>query len=720
MENIGTSDTPSIVRSLDPGLACVELLARFHQVPCNREGIKRRYGGEESPFGVVEIQRALKSLGFKARQIRPTWERLDRLALPAIVPLREGGFGLLARVEEHQALVLSPFSQRARSLPRQTFESQWDGSIILAAHRKFSRGRSGFFDISWFIPAVLKYRWLFVEILSASLFIQIFALISPIFFQVVIDKVLVHNGMTTLDVLAIGMLGVSLFEVILGGLRTYLLSHTTNRIDVELGAKLFTHLVSLPLAWFGARRVGDSVARVRELENIRNFLTGSALSLAIDLPFLVVFFIVMALYSPLLTGAVLLSIPCYVLLSLLVIPILRHRLEDKFHKGAENQAFLVESITGVETVKTLAVEPRMIRHWEEQLARYVHSAFRVANLGNIAGQIAQFINKLTTLAILWIGAHAVMAGELSIGQLVAFNMLAGRVSGPILRMTQLWQDYQQTGVSIRRLGDILNAPGESGHDPSHSAPAGLRGEVVLDGVTFRYQPDGPEILKEVSLTIHVGEVIGIAGRSGSGKSTLGKLIQRLYVPERGRILVDDVDLSQVDPAWLRRQVGVVLQENFLFNRSIRENIALVDPSLPMDVVENAARLAGAHGFIAAMPNGYDSLVEEHGSNFSGGQRQRIAIARALAMNPRILIFDEATSALDYESERAVQENMAAMSSGRTVVIIAHRLSALHRCDRIVVMEQGRIAEQGRYGELVAAGGWFASLHQSQAPQALPA
>jgi ATP-binding cassette, subfamily B, bacterial HlyB/CyaB len=308
-----------------------------------------------------------------------------------------------------------------------------------------------------------------------------------------------------------------------------------------------------------------------------------------------------------------------------------------------------------------------------------------------------------------------MSGDLSVGQLVAFNMLAGRVSGPILRMTQLWQDYQQTGVSIRRLGDILNSPAETGHDPSRSVPEGVRGEVVLDGVTFRYQPDGPEILKNISLTVKPGEVIGLAGRSGSGKSTLGKLIQRLYIPERGRVLMDDVDLSQIDPAWLRRQVGVVLQENFLFNRTVRENIALVDPGLPMESVERAARLAGAHKFISELPNGFDSLVEEQGSNFSGGQRQRIAIARALAIDPRVLIFDEATSALDYESERAVQENMAAMSTGRTVFIIAHRLSALRQCDRILVMDKGEIIEQGSYDELVQSDGWFASLHESQAP-----
>jgi len=550
-------------------------------------------------------------------------------------------------------------------------------------------------------------------VLIASFFLQLFALLTPLFFQVVIDKVLAHKALTTLDVLAIGFLGLSLFEVVLGGLRTYLFSHTTNRVDVVLGAKLFKHLLALPISYFEARRVGDSIARVRELENIRNFVTGSALTLLIDLFFTFIFFIVMYYYSPELTFVVLGAIPFYIVLSIFITPILRKRLDEKFNRGAENQAFLVESITGVETLKAMAVEPQMQRRWEEQLAGYVKASFRSANLGNIAGQTAGFINKVTVVLILWVGATLVMKGELSVGQLIAFNMLAGRVSGPILRLVQLWQDFQQAGLSVRRLGDILNTPTEPGYNPGRASLPSLKGAIAFSGVTFRYRPDRPEVLRNINLEIKPGEVIGIVGRSGSGKSTLTKLIQRLYVPESGRILIDGTDLALIEPTWLRRQIGVVLQENYLFNRSVRDNIALSDPATPIEAIIQVAELAGAHEFILELAEGYDTLVGERGSNLSGGQRQRIAIARALLTNPRILIFDEATSALDYESERIIQENMKRICNDRTVFIIAHRLSAVSRCDRIIVVDQGEISEQGSHRELIRHNGIYARLHSLQ-------
>tara|TARA_R110002072_G_scaffold184083_1_gene340368 strand:- start:1350 stop:2816 length:1467 start_codon:yes stop_codon:yes gene_type:complete len=401
---------------------------------------------------------------------------------------------------------------------------------------------------------------------------------------VIIDKVLVHQGLTTLDVLCFGLIVVSLFDVVLNGLRAYVFSHTTNRVDVTLGSQLFNHLLRLPISFFNSRQVGDTVARVRELDTIREFITGSALTLIIDLLFTVIFFVVMYYYSPTLTWIVLGSIPLYVILSLSITPVLRNRLNEKFQRGAENQAFLVESISGAETLKSMSVEPQMQRRWEEQLAAYVSASFKAMNLGNIAIQTAGFINKTVTVLILWVGATLVIAGSLSVGQLIAFNMLAGRVSAPILRLVQLWQDFQQAGISLERLGDILNTPTEPGHNPNRTSLQKLEGKVTLEHITFRYQPDRPEILKDLSLEVSPGEIIGIVGRSGSGKSTLTKLVQRLYVPESGRVLVDGVDVAQVDPAWLRRQIGVVLQENVLFNRSVKDNIALADPSLPIERV----------------------------------------------------------------------------------------------------------------------------------------
>jgi subfamily B ATP-binding cassette protein HlyB/CyaB len=420
------------------------------------------------------------------------------------------------------------------------------------------------------------------------------------------------------------------------------------------------------------------------------------------------------LYSPLLTWIVLGSLPLYIAISAASTPLFRRRLDEKFRRGAENQAFLVECVAGAETLKAMAVEPQMQRRWEEQLAGYVASSFRVLALGNVASQTVQFVNKIAMAGILYFGAKLVIEGELTVGELVAFNLLAGRVSQPVLRLAQIWQDFHQARLSVERLGDILNTPAEPVYSPGRTALPAIKGDVAFEHVTFRYRIDGPEVLSDVNLKVPAGQVIGIVGPSGSGKSTLSKLVQRLYVPESGRVLVDGVDLAQIDPSWLRRQIGVVLQENVLFNRSIRDNIALVDPAAPIERVVAAARMAGAHDFILELPEGYDTIVGERGSSLSGGQRQRIAIARALITDPRILIFDEATSALDYESERVVHQNMAQIARGRTVFVIAHRLSALRLADRIITIERGRLTEDGTHDELIKTGGRYATLYRLQA------
>ncbi|HSH28648.1 MAG TPA: type I secretion system permease/ATPase [Thiohalobacter sp.] len=697
----------------DTGAVCLALAARVLGLAAEPEQLRHRYGRSDQPLTEGDLLRAARFIGLKARAMDSDWQRLGRTSFPAMAQHQDGHWFVIARLQQDRVLIRDPLEQRPQCLPRELFEQAWSGRLLLLARRARVFDAQTRFGFKWFLPAIGKHRRLFIEVLAASFFIQLFVLVTPLFFQVVIDKVLVHKGLTTLDVLAVGLLAVSLFEVVLTGLRTYVFSHTTNRIDVALGAKLYRHLLALPMSYFAARRVGDSVARVRELENIRNFITGSALTLVIDLFFTVVFLAVMYYYSPLLAWIVLGSIPFNMLLSLMVTPLLRARVNEKFNRGAENQAFLVESVTGVETLKAMAVEPQMQRRWEEQLAGYVNASFRATNLGNIASQVAGFINKVVIVLILWIGARAVINGELSVGQLIAFNMLAARVSGPVLRLVQLWQDFQQAGVSIQRLGDILNTPIEPGYDQQRSSLPRLEGHIRFDHVSFRYRPDGAEVLHDVCLDIPAGEVLGVVGRSGSGKSTLARLVQRMHIPAQGRVLVDGVDLALVDTAWLRRHVGVVLQENVLFNRSVRENIALSDPGMPMERVVEAAQLAGAHEFILELPEGYDTRIEEQGANLSGGQRQRLAIARALVTNPRILVFDEATSALDYESERIIQQNMRRICKGRTVIIIAHRLSAVRRADRIIVMEQGRIAEQGTHDQLLQHEGRYARLHSLQ-------
>jgi len=688
------------------------MLLRFQGLSIDPAQVRHQLGTDR--IGVPEMLRCASQLGLRARESKTRWDRLARTPLPGIAVLRDGGFLLLGKAGEDKILVQAPDSPRPQLMTRAELEAVWDGRLVLMTKRAKLTDLTRRFDVTWFLGAIHKYRGLLSEVLLASFFVQLFALISPLFFQVVIDKVLVHRSINTLDVLVIGLLAIALFETVLGILRTYLFSHTTNRIDVELGARLFRHLLALPLAYFQARRVGDSVARVRELENIRNFLTSSALTLVIDLFFTVVFIAVMFLYSPLLSWIVLGSLPLYIAISAASTPLFRRRLDEKFRRGAENQAFLVECVAGAETLKAMAIEPQMQRRWEEQLAGYVAASFRVLSLGNVASQTVQFINKIAMAAILYFGAKLVIDGDLTVGELVAFNLLAGRVSQPVLRLAQIWQDFHQARLSVERLGDILNTPAEPVYSPGRTALPAIKGDIAFDHVTFRYRVDGQEILRDVSLQVPAGQLVGIVGPSGSGKSTLAKLAQRLYVPESGRVLVDGVDLAQVDPSWLRRQIGVVLQENVLFNRSIRDNIALADPATPTERVVAAARLAGAHEFILELPEGYDTIVGERGGSLSGGQRQRIAIARALMTDPRILIFDEATSALDYESERIIHQNMAQIARGRTVFVIAHRLSAVRPADRIITIERGRITEDGTHDELIKKGGRYATLYRLQA------
>jgi subfamily B ATP-binding cassette protein HlyB/CyaB len=697
--------------TIDSGLGAVLMLLRYHGIGADPGQIRHRFGGVR--FGVPEILRCAKEFGLRARTFAADWARLANTLLPGVAALKDGDFLIVGRVGDGKILVQSPGTSKPRVMSQIEFEAVWDGRIVLMTRRAALADLDRRFNISWFLGAIRKYRRLLSEVLLASFFLQVFALVTPIFFQVIIDKVLVHRGISTLTVLAVGMVTIAIFEAVLGTLRTYLFAHTTNRIDAELGGRLFRHLVALPLAYFQARRTGDSVARVRELENIRNFLTSSALTLVIDLFFTFVFLAVMFLYSQLLTMVVLASLPVYVAISAGVTPAFRTRLDEKFRRGAENQAFLVESVSGVETLKGMAVEPQMQRRWEEQLAGYIGASFSVLSLGNMASNAVQLVSKLVTVAILFWGAQLVIDQSLTVGELVAFNILASRVSAPVLRIAQIWQDFHQARLSMLRLGDILNTATEPAYQPTRAALPQIRGEISFDHVAFRYRIDGPEVLHDISFHVPAGQVVGIVGPSGSGKSTLAKLIQRLYVPEVGRVLVDGVDLAMVDPAWLRRQIGVVLQENVLFNRTVRDNIALTDPGMPMERVIAAADLAGAHDFILELPEGYDTVVGERGATLSGGQRQRIAIARALVTDPRIVIFDEATSQLDYESERVIQQNMERIARGRTVIIVAHRLSTVRRCHRILTIERGRLVEDGSHDELIRTGGRYASLHRLQ-------
>lgn len=707
LSNTSGEQSPQKTENSWQALSALCVVARFHQIAADPHSLAHRLGIRPSESVALEqVIGAARHLGLNAKLVATTADRLSKSPLPALAVMKSAPSSprmvVLAQCDGKRVLVQDPASGSSRPSiePVEAFSALWTGQLVLLTSRASLAGSLARFDFSWFVPSLVKYRKLLGEVLLISVFLQLFGLVTPLFFQVVMDKVLVHRGVTTLDVLVIGLVVVVVFESLLSALRSYVFSHTTSRIDVELGSRLFRHLVQLPLAYFQSRRVGDSIARVSELEHIRSFLTGSALSVVLDVFFSGVFIAVMLFYSVPLTLIVLCSLPLYFALSLAVVPILRRRLDEKFARGAENQAMLVETITGIQTVKAGALEPSFGRRWDTQLASYVSASFRTQNLATLANEGVSLIGKLVNAATLWYGAQAVMTNQLTVGQFVAFNMFAQRVAQPIMRMAQLWTDFQQTGISVARLGDILNTHTEVTSISTAQLPA-LKGRITLDAITFRYRPEAAPVLDNVSIDVRPGDVIGIVGRSGSGKSTLTKLVQRLYRPEAGRLLVDGIDIGLIDAAQLRRQVGVVLQENLLFNRSVRENIAIADPAAPIDAVVRVAQLAGAHEFISELPEGYDTVVGEQGSSLSGGQRQRIAIARALFTNPRVLIFDEATSALDYESEAMIQKNMVHICKGRTVLIIAHRLSAVRHASRIIVMDKGRIVESGSHEALIA-------------------
>jgi subfamily B ATP-binding cassette protein HlyB/CyaB len=697
------------------GLICLCLVAGHHQRTADPQQLARSLGWD--PAAIVnetQLILAAKELGLNAKSARSSWSGLGRVHLPVIAELRDGSYALvLRRDSDGGVLIGDPRSPRPQRLNQQELEAIWSGKLLLVKSRLRLDNPNRPFDLSWFVPAIWKYRKILGEILAASFVIQLFGLATPLFTQVIIDKVLMHKSLSTLHVLAVGMLIMIVFEAILTILKTHLLAHTSNRIDVALGARLFRHLLHIPLRYFELRRVGDTVARVRELENIRQFITGSSINIVLDLVFTVLFIAVMFLYSGVLTCVTLACLPLFVALSVVIRPLMRERLSEKFDRGAESQSYLVEAVTGIQTVKAMALEPIFYRRWEEQLARYVTASFRTSHLSGIGGALGQIIQKLSTLSILWVGAYLVMDGRMTVGQLIAFQMLSGRVVSPILRVVQLWQDFQQVGLSVSRLGDLLNTKAEPVLHPGKTSLPTISGAVRLESVRFRYQFDGPEILRNLSFEVPPGTTVGVVGRSGSGKSTLAKLLQRLYLPEFGRVLIDGIDLQQSDPAWLRRQVGIVLQENFLFNGSIRDNIAIHLPGAPMGQIVEMAKLAGAHDFILQLPQAYDTPVGERGTALSGGQRQRIAIARALMSNPRILIFDEATSALDYESERIIQDNLGRICKGRTVFIIAHRLSTIRQADTILVLDKGELVEQGGHAELMARSGLYHHLFSQQ-------
>jgi len=702
---------------MESALCCLAVAAKQMGIPVDVDALLRSFPGRDTKDVPVTLLRAAKRIGLKSKLLRISADRLWKMSVPSLLLFSDGDTFLYLGMDKSgdgkKVLLFHPRETQPLVWDIEELRRFWSGNVILFAKKISFSENTKKFGIDWFLPVILRFRTHLSDVFFSSFFLQTFGLITPLFTQVIIDKVLVHKGTSTLDVLVLGLVVINIFEMLLAIARTYVFSHTTNRVDVILGSKLFSHLMALPLPFFEARTVGSTVARVKELDSVRQFITGTSLTLVLDLLFTVVFIAVMFWYSAKLTLISLVALPLFAVLSVVVTPILRKRLKKKFECNAASQSYLVEMVTGIQTVKSLAIEPQLKKRWEDLLAEYVKASFRSGFLGSAASSVAQFIQKSASLAILWFGARMVMVSEITVGQLIAFQMLSGRVAEPILRLATLWQDFQQVRLSIDRLGDILNFPAEPDNAAGRASLGKIEGQVDFEHASFKYRIDGPLILDNINISVKPGTTVGIVGRSGSGKSTFTKLVQRFYPPLRGRVLVDGVDLAQIDPAWLRRQVGVVLQENFLFDGSVRDNIAVIDTAASLEEVVKAAKLAGAHDFIMELPDGYDTLVGERGSALSGGQRQRIAIARTLLLDPKILIFDEATSALDYESERIIQQNLSEICKDRTVFMIAHRLSTVQRADIILVLDRGRIVQMGTHKELIAEKGLYSFLHGQQ-------
>lgn len=700
---------------MQTGLIAFDTIAKINRTSLDLRSIIRENCLNNDEIGVEELLRIMKQFGYKAKIKKITTDEIieAKYPLPAIIIKKDNTYSVLLKInkEHKRVLIFSIEDGKSIDISYKELAELTDNTFIILSHNLINNEIK--FGFKWFFKEIMTYKQVISEVMLGSFIVQLFGLVTPLFTQVILDKVIVHRSIITLDVLAFAFAVVMVFELLLNFSRKYIFLHTASKIDAKLGAKLFKHLFSLPFTYFENRKVGNIITRVRELDQIREFITNKSISVILDLFFSFVFLIMMFLYSPILTCIVIGFVTAIAFLYLIITPEFRERLEKKFQMGAQSNSYLVESVTGIQTVKSLAIEGSMQKKWEDYLAKYISSSFKLSNIGNIANALSSFLQKAMTISILYFGVKLVIDNKLTIGQLIAFQMFSNQFSSPVLRLVNLWNEFQQCLLGIDRLGDILNTPVEVQSSQSITLPQ-IHGSVKFDNICFKYSPNTPYAINKFMYNIQPGMSVGIVGRSGSGKSTITKLIQRLYLPNEGAIYIDGIDIRQMNPSWLRYNIGVVLQENYLFAGSIKENISLPKPDAPIEMIIQAAQIAGAHEFIAEFPEGYETIVGERGSSLSGGQKQRIAIARALITNPRIFIMDEATSALDYESEKIILSNMSKITKGRTTFIIAHRLSAVKNCDIILVMEKGHIIEAGNHQELMCnEKGYYKFLYNQQ-------
>ncbi|RUT08283.1 hypothetical protein DSM106972_014510 [Dulcicalothrix desertica PCC 7102] len=700
----------------DAVFACFQMLSEYFHIPLRRDML-RQVMGKLAHTGGISLRfcgAVAELLGITTQMVNVPASAIPRLQMPVMISWQDS-FAIIYQNHHEHLIIACPETGVIRRKIKD-FAEVWgiNGEVLLLQPNKHTAKSP--FGLHWFVPALKRYRKVLIEVLIASMVVQIFGLVNPLATQVIIDKVIVGNSPDSLEVFGIFILVVSVAEAALTAIRTQLFVDTSNRIDISLGSEVINHLLRLPLSYFERRPVGELATRVGELENIRQFLTGTALTVVIDAVFSVVYILVMTIYSPVLTIVALATVPLFALLNLFVSPLMRRQLQAKAERNAETHSYLVEIMAGMQTVKAQNLETRSRYSWQERYTRYINAGFKTISTQTTASSISSFLNKFSTLLVLWVGAYLVLHQQLSLGELIAFRILSGYVTSPLLRLVQLWQNFQETALSLQRLSDILDTPQEIENDAQNILIPSILGSVRYNNLCFSFRQQDQLQLCNINLDIAAGTFVGIVGQSGSGKSTLLKLLPRLYKPQSGKILIDGYDISKVELYSLRRQIGVVLQDTLLFEGTVRENIALACPDAGDEEIIAAAKVAFAHDFIMNLPNGYNTQVGERGSALSGGQRQRIAIARTVLQNPQILILDEATSALDYNAEAQVCRNLAKAFQGKTVFFITHRLSTIRNADTILVMNSGAVVEQGTHEKLMSHQGYYYCLYKQQDSQ----
>ncbi len=700
---------------LEEILACFGMLSQAMELPYRRDAIEKTIRdslrrGQQPSLPMLGQLAAGMGLHVVAAKLKA--KNCTRLNTPCLMQWRDS-FALVVESNENGVTLADPKLGWLEVEPEE-FEKEYPDGLNLILVDRTTATPEQKFDFTWFLPALRRYKSTLLQVLLASFVVQLFTLANPLLIQVIIDKVISQRSLDTLQVLGLALVAVTIFEGVLGSLRTFLFADTTNRIDMRLGAEVIDHLLRLPVGYFDRRPVGDLGTRVAELEKIRTFLTGQALTTILDAAFSVIYIIVMAIYSWLLTLIALIVVPIQVSLTLIGAPLFRRQFRQAAEENASTQAHLVEVLTGIQTVKAQNVEIVSRWKWQERYSRYVARTFEKTVTGTALSQTGIVLQKLSQLMVLWVGAAQVLEGNLTLGQLIAFRIISGYVTQPLLRLSNIWQSIQELRVSFERLADVVDTPEESTSADKAKIPLPpISGTIKFEDLDFRFKPGTPLILKNINIEIGSGKFVGVVGQSGSGKSTLMKLLARLYSPESGRILIDNYDIEKVELYSLRRQIGIVPQEPLLFSGTVSENIALTDPNATSEAIVKAATIACAHEFIMDLPDGYSTNLGERGASLSGGQRQRLAIARTLLANPKLLVMDEATSALDYDTERRVCQNLRESLQGCTVFFVTHRLPTVRNADQIVMMHQGAIAETGNHQELISRKGRYYALYRQQ-------